>query len=209
MAAPASAVYAERGFGGRQGIGERPCLLLIDFSYGFTDPESMLHCDADGALAVAARLLSAVRAAALPVVFTTVGYDAADRTTARLFIAKAPALATLERGSRWCEIDARVAPRDGERVLRKLWASAFFATPLADLLVEDRCDSVIVTGLSTSGCVRATAVDAVQHGYRTAVVSDAVADRSRSAHDASLADLDAKYADVVAAGDVLDVLAAR
>ncbi len=203
----AASLYARRGFGARQGIGSRPCLLIVDFSYGFTDPSSPLYCDADAALAVTADLLRSVRSARLPVVFTTVEYDAADRVTARLFLAKAPALASLEVGSHWSQIDARVAPEPGERVIKKLWASAFFATPLAAMLTGHGCDGVILAGASTSGCVRATAVDAVQHGYHVTVVGDAVADRAPSAHEASLADLDAKYADVMAADAVCAAIA--
>ena len=130
-------------------------------------------------------------------VFTTIVYDEASARTAAAFIAKAPALRALVPGSPATRVDARLAPRPGEAVLVKLFASAFFGTPLSSLLAAERIDTVVVAGASTSGCVRATAVDAVQHGLRTLVPAGAVADRAPGPHEAALLDLDAKYADVV------------
>jgi maleamate amidohydrolase len=198
--------YAAKGFGGRQGLGERPALLVIDFCHGFTDPASPLACDCDAALVQTARLLAAFRERALPVVFTTVAYDAGTEAVAAAFIAKAPALRQLQKGSRWPQIDPRIAPRPGEPVLDKLFASGFFGTGLAALLTAARADSAVVVGASTSGCVRATAVDALQHGYRVTVPSDAVADRAPGPHDAALADLDAKYGDVLSTDELLAAL---
>ncbi len=117
-----------------------------------------------------------------------------------------PALLTLEAGSRWVEIDPRLAPSADEPVITKLFASAFFGTPLASLLASAGCDGVIVTGASTSGCIRATAVDALQHGYRVTVPREAVGDRNPAAHEANLYDVDAKYGDVVSLEEVLDRL---
>ena len=185
------------GFHGRTGLGERPALVVVDLSLGFTDPESPLACDLDDVVAAVARLLDAARRAGLPVVYTTVAYDAEGRRRTAVFIEKVPALLTLEAGSRWVEIDPRIAPRPGEPVLTKLHASAFFETELAEILAAAGCDTVIVTGASTSGCVRATAVDALQHGYRTVVPREAVGDRNAAAHEANLYDIDAKYGDVV------------
>lgn len=204
-----SELYSERGFGGRSPEGRSPCLIIVDFSLGFTDPESPLHCDCDDALVATARLLEAARGAGAPVVFTTVVYGPADLAVARAFIAKAPALRELTPGSRWAEIDPRIAPLAGEAVLPKLFASAFFGTALASLLAARGRDSVILAGASTSGCVRATAVDALQHGYLTLVVREAVADRAVGAHDAALTDLDAKYADVIGVEDAVGRLHPR
>jgi maleamate amidohydrolase len=190
-------VYATHGFGGRQGAGERPAVVVVDFIEGFTDPESALACDADAAVAATRALLDGARAASVPVFFTTVSYSDADLKRAAMFVAKAPALATLRPGSPWVEVDARLARTEDEPVLVKLFASAFFGTPLDELLREAGCDTVIVAGASTSGCVRATAVDALQYGYRVLVPRDAVADRARDAHNASLVDIDAKYGDVI------------
>jgi nicotinamidase-related amidase len=199
-------VYSERGFGGRQGPGEHPCLVIIDMNYGFTDPESPLHCDTDEAVAAIAKLLEAARAAGIPVAFTTLEYDEGGKQVAKAFIAKSPGLLTLAPGTKWPQIDERIAPREGEPVLYKLFASAFYGTPLAAMLASHGCDTVIVTGASTSGCVRATAVDALQHGYRVIVPREAVADRAPGAHEASLTDLDAKDGDVLGVDEVVAIL---
>jgi maleamate amidohydrolase len=191
------------GFHGRAGFGLRPALLVIDVNVGFTDPESPLACDLEGVVGAIQRLLGEARAAGLPVVYTTVSYDEGDRLAAAAFIDKIPALLTLEAGSRWVEIDPRIAPLPDEPVLNKLFASAFFGTPLSSLLTAAGCDSVIVTGASTSGCVRATVVDALQHGFRPVVPREAVGDRNPTAHDANLYDIDTKYGDVVSLDEVV------
>ena len=194
------------GFHGRAGFGSRPALIVVDVNVGFTDPASPLVCDLDDVVAAIQTLLGETRKAGLPVVYTTVSYGEADRRTAAAFIDKVPALLTLEAGSRWVEIDPRIAPRPDEPVLHKLFASAFFGTPLASLLAAAGRDSLIVTGASTSGCVRATVVDSLQHGYRPVVPREAVGDRNSAAHEANLYDIDAKYGDVVALTEVLEHL---
>jgi maleamate amidohydrolase len=194
------------GFGGQMGFGERPALVVVDVNVGFTDPASPLACPLEEVVAAIGRLLRECRGAGFPVVYTTVAYDEGAKRTAAAFIEKVPALLTLEAGSRWVEIDPRIAPRAGEPVLTKLFASAFFGTPLSSLLAAARCDTLVVTGASTSGCVRATAVDALQHGYRPVVPREAVGDRNPSAHEASLYDIDAKYGDVVSLDDALEHL---
>lgn len=185
------------GFHGRAGFGRRPALLVVDINRGFTDPASPLVCDLDEVVEAIRRLLDEARRAGIPVVYTTVSYSEADRKVAAAFIDKVPALLTLAAGTPWVEIDPRIAPLPSEPVLNKLFASAFFGTPLASLLAAAGCDSVLVTGASTSGCVRATVVDALQHGYRPVVPREAVGDRNPQAHEASLYDIDAKYGDVV------------
>jgi len=194
------------GFHGRAGFGTKPALVVVDVNRGFTDPASPLACDLDGVVAAIRQLLEEARRAEIPIVFTTVSYTEGDKRTAAAFIDKVPALLTLEAGSRWVEIDPRIAPRADEPVLNKLFASAFFGTALSSLLAANGCDSLIVTGASTSGCVRATAVDALQHGYRPIVPREAVGDRNPDAHAANLYDLDAKYADVVSLGEVIEHL---
>jgi maleamate amidohydrolase len=201
-------IYAELGFGHRAGIGRRPALVVVDFCHGFTDPASALACACDEALAATARLLTAFRAGGLAVAFTTVVIDERAERTAAAFIAKAPALRSLRRGSRWTEIDERVRPAADEPILEKVFASAFFGTALGSFLTAEGSDSVVVVGASTSGCVRATAVDALQHGYRVVVAGDAVADRAPGPHEAALLDLDAKYADVMRTDDVIAAIAA-
>jgi maleamate amidohydrolase len=188
------------------GVGRRPALVVVDINNGFTDAASPLVCDLDANAKAIRRLLDAFRRAELPVVFTTVSYGDGDRVAAKAFIEKVPALLTLEAGSRWVEIDERIAPRPGEPVLNKLFASAFFGTPLSSLLASHGCDGVVVTGASTSGCVRATAVDALQHGYLPVVPREAVGDRNPAAHEASLYDIDLKYGDVVSLDECLSAL---
>ena len=191
------------GFHGRAGFGTRPALVVVDVNRGFTDRRSPLVCDLDEVVVAIQRLLGEMRAAGLPVVDTTVSYTEADKRTAAAFIDKVPALLTLEAGSPWVEIDPRIAPLPDEPVLSKLFASAFHGTTLASFLAANRCDSLIVTGASTSGCVRATVVDALQHGYRTTVPREAVGDRNPAAHEANLFDIDAKYGDVVSVDEVV------
>jgi len=194
------------GFHGRAGFGHRPALIVIDVNVGFTDPGSPLVCDLEEVVTAIRQLLEEARRADIPIVFTTVSYTEGDKRTAAVFIDKVPALLTLEAGSRWVEIDPRIAPREDEPVLNKLFASAFFGTALSSFLAANGCDSLIVTGASTSGCVRATAVDALQHGYRPIVPREAVGDRNPDAHAANLYDLDAKYADVVSLAEVIEHL---
>jgi len=196
-------VYDARGFGGRQGSGERPAVVVVDFIEGFTNPESALACDADAAVEATRSLLDAARAASVPVLFTTVAYDEGDLERAAMFVAKAPALATLRPGSPWIEVDARLGRRPEEPVLVKLFASSFFGTDLDELLRASSRDTLIVAGASTSGCVRATAVDGVQHGYRVLVPREAVADRAVGAHNGSLLDIDAKYGDVISIDEAI------
>lgn len=194
------------GFHGRAGFGRRPALLVVDVNVGFTDPASPLVCELEDVVAAIRRLLEEGRRAGIPVAYTTVSYTESDRRTAAAFIDKVPALLTLEAGSRWVEIDPRIAPEPGETVLNKLFASAFFGTALSSFLAVNGCDSLIVTGASTSGCVRATVVDALQHGYRPLVVREAVGDRNPDAHAANLYDIDAKYGDVVSLEETLEHL---
>jgi maleamate amidohydrolase len=195
------------GFGQRAGgVGTRPALVIVDMNNGFTDPESPLVCELDDTIDAIGRLLDVMRRAELPVVFTTVSFGEGDKVTAKAFIDKVPVLLTLAAGTRWVEIDDRIAPREDEVVLNKLFASAFFGTALSSLLASHGCDSVIVTGASTSGCVRATTVDALQHGYRPIVPREAVGDRNPAAHDASLYDIDLKYGDVVSLDECVDAL---
>jgi maleamate amidohydrolase len=194
------------GFGGRGGFGQHPALIVVDMTLGFTDPESPLGSDLDRPVEAIQKLLEAARRTEIPVVFTTVAYRESDKLTAAAFIDKVPALLTLEAGSRWAEIDPRIAPRTEEPVLNKLFASGFYGTGLPSLLAAAGVDTLIVTGTSTSGCVRATVVDALQYGYRPVVPREAVGDRNPDAHEANLYDMDAKYGDVVSLEETLEYL---
>jgi len=196
------------GFGERGGFGRRPALAVIDMTLGFTDPQSPLACDLEGPVQNIRRLLESARRAGIPVVFTTIAYRESDKLTAAAFIDKVPALLALRAGTRWAEIDPRIAPRETEPVLNKLFASGFFGTGLSSLLTAAGVDTLVITGASTSGCVRATAVDALQYGFRPVVPREAVGDRNPDAHEANLYDVDAKYGDVISTEEVLEYLEA-
>jgi len=190
----------------RVGAGTAPALLLVDFARGWTDEASPLSVPCGGEVEAAARLLDAARRSGAPVVFTTVAYDETELDSV-LMLQKTPRVRQMRTGSALTEIDPRLAPRDDELVLVKKLASAFFGTALASHLESTGVDTVVLGGLITSGCVRSTAVDAAQHGFRTLVVADATTDRSESAREAALRTVDDLYGDVVtlaAAEEVLD-----
>lgn len=186
------------------GMGRRPALLIVDAMLGFTDPTSPLGTQCDDEIAVIGRLLDRFRRLKLPVVFTTNTYGREDE--ARVFRSKLPALNLLSRGSQWAAIDPRVLPLPDEQIVNKGLPSAFFDTTLRQDLRRSGVDTVVVVGFSTSGCVRATAVDALQADYRVLVVREACGDRDRGAHDANLRDLDLKYADVVSAEELMQMI---
>ena len=198
-------MYQQRGFGNKVGFGTRPALLIIDFIKGFTDTACPLGSNLDAEVSATKQLLDEFRSQNLPVHFTTTAYDDA-MVSAGVFVKKVPSLAHLKFGSSWIEIDDRLTPIAGEVVWTKQYASAFFGTALASALSAQKVDTLIVTGCTTSGCVRASAVDACQHGFLTIVVRECVGDRSASAHEANLGDLDAKYADVVSLKEVEEYL---
>jgi maleamate amidohydrolase len=197
--------YGDREFGGTVGLGEKPALLVIDLINAFTDPETDLGADVSDVLDRTADLLGAFRDRDLPRYFTTVAFEESYGDAGR-FIEKVPALRELRLGTEAVEVDERVAPVADERVILKKYASAFFGTDLETELTTHRVDTLVITGVTTSGCVRATAVDSLQHGYRTIVPADAVGDRAEGPHRANLFDIDAKYGDVVGTDDVLDHL---
>lgn len=188
-------------------LGERPALILVDLINGFTDPTCPLGSACPEVVAANARLLLAFRAASLPVFFTTVVYHHQDQ--ARVFRQRIPALNLLTPGSHWVQVDPALAPRELEPVIEKLWASSFFGTDLDQRLRAAGADSLVVTGLTTSGCVRATVVDGLQHDYPVVVPREAVGDRNADAHAANLFDLHAKYADVQELEAVLAAISAR
>lgn len=186
------------------GLGERPALLLVDVIKGFTDPACLLGSEADSVVDACRVLLDVFRQKRLPVFFTTVVYH--DESQARVFRQRLPALNVLEPGSKWVKVDPRIAPIDGESVIEKQWASGFFNTDLAQQLETAGADSIVMGGLTTSGCVRATAVDGLQNDYRVVIAREATGDRNLAAHESNLFDLQAKYVDVLALQDVLDTI---
>ena len=200
--------YDGTEFGTSVGLGDQPALLVVDLINAFTDPETSLGSDVTGVLEQTARLLAAFRDHDLPRYFTTVAYEESYGDAGR-FVEKVPALRELRLGTDAVEVDDRVAPEDDERVILKKYASAFFGTDLETELTTHRVDTLVLAGVTTSGCIRATAVDSLQHGYRTIVPADAVGDRAEGPHRANLFDIDAKYGDVVTTDSVLDHLSAN
>ncbi len=182
-------------------LGQRPALIIVDVIEGFTNPDCPLGAESDRVVEAIRRLLEAFRERHLPIFFTTVIYR--DDRQARVFRDRLPALEVLKPGSNWVRVDHRIEPADDEPLIEKRWASSFFDTDLAGRLADAGADSLVVTGLTTSGCVRATAVDGLQHDYRVVVPREAVGDRNPQAHEANLFDLHAKYADVVSLQEVL------
>ena len=198
--------YGDREFGERVGFGDQPALLVVDLITAFTDPESDLGADVSDVVAQTRRLRERFREQDLPRYFTTVAFEESYGDAGR-FVEKVPALRELRLGSDRVAVDERIAPVDDERVILKKYASAFFGTDLETELTTHRVDTLVVAGVTTSGCIRATAVDSLQHGYRTIVPADAVGDRAEGPHRANLFDIDAKYGDVVTTDAVLDYLA--
>jgi len=200
--------YARAGFGGQLPFGQRPALLVVDVVQAYLQPDSPLYAQGFvDALPANQRLVAAARAAGVPVIFTGVVYGAQGRDGG-LFYRKVPALRCFLQGSPLGAIAPSLQPRPDEVVVLKQYASAFFGTSLAATLASQRIDSVLITGFSTSGCVRATALDALQHGFAPFVVREACGERDPGPHQANLFDLQAKYAEVIAEADALAHLAA-
>lgn len=182
--------------------GRRPALLVVDFVCAYLEPGSPLYACVEDARAAAAKLLAAARAAGIPVMHTNVAYEPGG-ADGGVFFRKLPALASFERGKHpeLAAFAEGLEPRPGEPVFTKQYASAFFGTKLAEALKALEVDTLLIAGLSTSGCVRASAVDACQHGFVPLVVREAVGDRHPAPHEASLFDLQAKYAEVISLAD--------
>ena len=184
------------------GIGQRPCLLVVDATKGFTDPASPLGADFSDEIEEIAGLMRYANSKSWPCFLSSVVYR--SETSARIFREKLPALNVLTPESKWVEIDPRLPELKTNTVFEKCYASAFFGTDLGPSLKSLGVDTVIVTGFTTSGCVRASAVDALQCDFKVVVVKDAVGDRNEKAHEANLADLGLKYADVLSSHEILE-----
>lgn len=210
------AIYQSAGFVSDREIGQKPCLLVVDVTYGFTGSESLSLQEAVAEFHTAcgpaaweampriSRLIDLFRGLGLPVVFTRSDLSAipftGKATTSRR---------TAAPPARFNDFPPAIAPREGEWVLEKTKASCFFQTPLSAYLIRQRVDTAVVCGVSTSGCVRASAVDAFSHGFRTVVVDDCCFDRSYFAHCANLFDLQAKYAAVLSLEELREALESR
>jgi maleamate amidohydrolase len=198
--------FRQRGFGLRIGFGERPALMIIDMLNGFTDPAMPLGAALDAEIEAQRPLLSVAHERKIPVFFSTVTYHEADIRDAGIWALKQKGAMTLTAGSEAVKLDPRLDMQPNDSMIVKKYASCFFGTDLVPRLTSRRVDTLIITGCTTSGCVRATAVDALQNGFRPMVVREAVGDRSAAAHAQSLFDLDSKYADVVSLDETLQYL---
>jgi maleamate amidohydrolase len=207
MAEDKRAIYQRSGLGHRIGYGKHPALLVIDMQLGFTAPEkSPLAGNLETQVASINRLIRVARKNGIPIVFTVVAYDPKVPGDGGLWPQKAPTLLDLKVGSELVELDPRLQHEPEDLLLVKKYASAFLGTPLAPTLVSRGVDTVVVTGCTTSGCVRATVVDAISYGFRPIIPEEGVGDRAQDPHDANLFDMDSKYGDVVPLSDALAYL---
>ncbi|WP_372618211.1 isochorismatase family protein [Falsiroseomonas sp.] len=193
---PEADIYHRQGMGQRAGMGERPALVIVDFVVGFADPAHFGGGNIAPAIAQTVRLLAFARHHRWPVAHTRVVY-ADDGADAGVFTRKAPSLLKLTEANPLSQIVPELAPAKGEYIVRKQGASGFFGTALAAWLTQQRADTVVVAGCTTSGCVRATVVDSMQHNFRTIVATDCVGDRALGPHEANLFDMGQKYADLM------------
>jgi len=183
-------------FDGSLGFGKAPALILVDFVEAYFNKDSPLYAGVDDALSSALRIRDAARAAGIPVIYSNVVYQEGG-ADGGVFYRKVPALEAFVAGNPLGAWPAGLEPADDELVISKQYPSAFFGTSLAEALTANGIDTLIITGLTTSGCIRATCVDAMSHGFAPIVVADACGDRHEAPHEANLFDMNAKYADVV------------
>lgn len=196
--------YARAGFGGRLSVGTRPALIIIDVVMAYLDSSSPLYAGVEDALAANVRLLRAAREAGIAVVFTNVTYQPGGRDGGQFF-RKVPALKLFEAGSALGAFPPQLQPLDDELVISKQYPSAFFGTSLASTLHAMGVDTVLLGGFSTSGCVRASALDALQHGFAPFVIRQACGDRDPAPHEANLFDMQAKMAEVIDEAQALQI----
>ncbi len=193
---PEADIYHRQGMGNKAGMGRRPALVIVDYVNGFADPEHFGGGNIGPAIGQTVKLLAFARAHGWPVAHTRVVY-ADDGSDAGVFTLKAPSLLKLTEHSPLSQIVPELTPVAGEHIVRKQGASGFFDTNLASWLRYQGADTVVVAGCTTSGCVRATVVDSLQHNFRTIVATDCVGDRAIGPHEANLFDMGQKYADLM------------
>jgi nicotinamidase-related amidase len=201
--------FAARGFGKRVGFGNRAALIVIDIVNAFTDASMPLGANLDKEIEQTNRLIDEAHAQNLPVIYSTVAYDEDGFKDAGIWALKQGGLSTLKAGTPAVELDSRLHRQPSDALITKKYASCFYGTDLVARLNARHVDTVILTGCTTSGCVRSTAVDALQNGYRPIIARDAVGDRSAAAHQQSLFDLDQKYGDVMNVEEILAELKKR
>jgi len=198
--------FEERGFGKRLGFGNQSCLIVVDAIKGFTNPAMPMGSELSSELKVINDVINACRDNDIPVIFTTISYDDKHPTDGGIWIEKMEGLKTLKSGTDAVELDDRLLYQEKDSIIVKKYASAFFGTDLASRLNASKIDTIMVTGFTTSGCIRATAVDGVSYGFRPIVIKDAVADRSQSSHEQSLFDIEQKYGDVLTKDQVIQMI---
>ena len=191
----------------RIGFGERPAVLVIDMCRGMTEPGHRLSINMEAAFEPLQEILQAARRKGAPVIYTTVAYKPPDMLDGGMFIKKVSCLREYVEGSPLTEINPRCAPEADDIVITKKFQSAFCGTNLHSILTAVGIDTTIVVGTSTSGCVRATTIDAVSAGYRVIVPRECVADRAPLSHEVNLFDIDSKIGDVVTAAETIAYLA--
>lgn len=190
---------------GRIGFGQKACLLVIDFMQGYTLEDSPLFAPGVvAALPHAKDILSLARTAEIPVIHTNIRYFQHDFSDGGVWLVKSPVMKNMVEGNIFAEFCPEVAPLEHELVITKQYPSSFFGTSLASTLVARGIDTIVLIGCSTSGCIRATAVDGLQHGFRVIVAREAVGDRHSDPHEANLFDIDSKYGDVVTKNKILE-----
>ena len=201
-------VYHKQQFGQKTGFGKRPALLVIDFVNGFHDPEILGGGNIAEAVLATVPLLGFFRQSGLPAIFTRIVY-AEDGSDASLWCEKVPHLRSLTESAHASQVVAALAPLPGELVVRKTQASAFFGTHLGACLTAKGIDTLVIAGCTTSGCVRASVIDAMSMNYRTVVATDCVGDRALEPHKANLFDMGQKYSDLVSASEIVAALTAE
>lgn len=199
-------IYERAGMKDQFGYGDSPALVAVDFQEGMTNPENPLGAQLGGMIEQNNRLVEAAHENDVPVIWTRVVYTHPEAADGGIWPEKIEPLKTLQSGSRWVELDDRCAVDGDDYVLEKKHASAFHETELKSMLTAWGIDTVITTGCTTSGCVRASVIDACANGYRVIVPAEGVDDRSSEQHDANIYDMDAKYADVRPIDEVLTYL---
>ena len=195
-------IYERQGFGNQSGFGKQPALLIVDFVNAFANPDEFGGGNIGEAITKTKVLLTKSRLAEIPISFTRVIY-AEDGSDAGVFCLKAPGLLKLTEVSHGSQVVDDLAPGIGEYIVRKTQPSAFFGTSLASWLHARLVDTLLVTGCTTSGCIRASVVDAMSYNFQTVVVTDCVGDRAIAPHDANLFDMEQKYADLMTSEEVI------
>ncbi len=197
--------YDNAGYNKRLGFGNKPALILVDFVMAYFDPDSPLFASVENNLKSAIKVLDQARLSKIPVIYTNVVFQKGG-WNGGMFIEKVPALHMMEVGGdlgKWAD---GLEPLDTELVISKQYPSAFFGTSLASSLNAAKIDTLIITGVTTSGCIRATCIDTVSYGFRPIIVEDAVGDRDERPHEANLFDMNAKYGDVVSEEEAIEYL---